>query len=105
MTTKQTIKALRKSGKPISLTHLYRLLALLNIKPLGRSRPQQYPDDTVDKILAHLGISPAVTSAPPSKPVLHRQQKTVLKQINFLREQIKSLKDYLDLLEARALKR
>jgi hypothetical protein len=75
MTTKQTIKALRKSGKPISLTHLYRLLTLLNIKPLGRSRPQQYPADTADKILTHLGLSPAVTSAPPSKPVLQRQQK------------------------------
>ena len=41
-------------------------------------------------------------SAPPSKPVLQRQQKTVLKQISSLREQMEDLNDYLDLLEARA---
>jgi cell division protein FtsB len=41
-------------------------------------------------------------SAPPQKPVLKRQQRTVLKQINFLREQMEDLNDYLDLLEARA---
>ncbi len=36
------------------------------------------------------------------KPVLNRQQKTVLKQIGSLREQMEDLNDYLDLLEARA---
>jgi cell division protein FtsB len=41
-------------------------------------------------------------SAPPQKPVLKRQQKTVLKQIGSLREQMENLNDYLDLLEARA---
>ena len=41
-------------------------------------------------------------SAPPQKPVLKRQQKSVLKQINSLREQMEDLNDYLDLLEARA---
>jgi hypothetical protein len=41
-------------------------------------------------------------SAPPQKPVLQRQQKTVLKQIGSLREQMEDLNDYLDLLEARA---
>jgi cell division protein FtsB len=41
-------------------------------------------------------------SSPPSKPVLQRQQKTVLKQISSLREQMEDLNDYLDLLEARA---
>ena len=41
-------------------------------------------------------------SAPPPKPVLKRQQKTVLKQISSLREQMEDLNDYLDLLEARA---
>ncbi len=41
-------------------------------------------------------------SAPQQKPVLKRQQKTVLKQINSLREQMEDLNDYLDLLEARA---
>ena len=41
-------------------------------------------------------------SAPPQKPILKRQQKTVLKQIGSLREQMEDLNDYLDLLEARA---
>ena len=41
-------------------------------------------------------------SAPPQKPILKRQQKTVLKQISLLREQMEDLNDYLDLLEARA---
>jgi cell division protein FtsB len=36
------------------------------------------------------------------KIVLKRQQKTVLKQISSLREQMEDLNDYLDLLEARA---
>ena len=57
MTTAQTIKTLRKAGKPVSLTHLYRLFSDLGIKPLGRSRPQQYPQDTAARILAHLGFS------------------------------------------------
>jgi cell division protein FtsB len=41
-------------------------------------------------------------SAPPQKPALKRQQKTVLKQISSLREQMEDLNDYLDILEARA---
>ena len=41
-------------------------------------------------------------SAPPQKPALKRHQKTVLKQIGSLREQMEDLNDYLDLLEARA---
>ena len=44
-------------------------------------------------------------SAPPQKPVLKRQQKTVLKQIGSLREQMEDLNDSLDLLEARARNR
>jgi len=63
MTTAQTIKTLRKAGKPVSLTHLYRLFAVLNIEPIGRSRPQQYPQDTAARILTHLGFSSVVTEA------------------------------------------
>ena len=40
-------------------------------------------------------------SAAPQRPVLKRQQKTVLKQIGSLREQIEDLNDSFDLLEAR----
>ena len=36
------------------------------------------------------------------RPAAKRQQKTVLKQISSLREQMEDLNDYLDLLEARA---
>ena len=35
------------------------------------------------------------------KPAMKRQQKTALKQIGSLREQMEDLNDYLDLLEAR----
>jgi cell division protein FtsB len=37
-----------------------------------------------------------------SREEMKRQQKTVLKQIGSLREQMEDLNDYLDLLEARA---
>lgn len=57
MTPKQTLQALRKAGKPIARSHLYRLLTVLDIKPLGRSRPAIYPADTVERIKSHLGIS------------------------------------------------
>jgi hypothetical protein len=63
MTTKLTLQEMRKAGKPVSLTHLYRLFAVLEIKPLGRSRPQQYPADTAERILTHLGFSAAVNGA------------------------------------------
>lgn len=60
MTTKQTLSALRKAGKPICQSHLYRIFTKLGIKPIGRSRPQQYPEDTSDRVLAHLGFMPAI---------------------------------------------
>jgi hypothetical protein len=56
MTTQQTLKVLETAGKPLSLTHLYRLFSNIGIKPLGRSRPQQYAKDTAERILAHLGV-------------------------------------------------
>lgn len=64
MTTAQTIKTLRKAGKPVSLTHLYRLFKDLRIKPLGRSRPQQYPDYAANLILTHLGFSSGGVARP-----------------------------------------
>lgn len=36
------------------------------------------------------------------RPAVKRQQRTVLKQISSLRDQMEDLNDYLDLLEARA---
>jgi len=57
MTTMQIRKTLSETGKPVCQSHLYRLLTLLQIKPLGRSRPQQYPADTAERILSHLGFT------------------------------------------------
>src|SRR5882672_12193708 len=57
MTTIQLRKSLKKAGKPVCLSHLYRLFRILDIAPAGRSRPQQYPADTAARILVHLGFS------------------------------------------------
>jgi hypothetical protein len=58
MTTKQTLQALAAGGKIISLGRLYVYLNRLGIKPAGANqRPQQYPPDTAERILAHLGFS------------------------------------------------
>ncbi|HEY4414517.1 MAG TPA: hypothetical protein VGO57_02405 [Verrucomicrobiae bacterium] len=70
MTPKQTLQALRKAGKPIVRSHFYRLLFELNIRPLGRSRPQQYPPDTAERMLAHLGFSDASSVAVTVKPIV-----------------------------------
>ncbi len=69
MTTKQTLQALRKANKAVSLTHLYRLFRKLDIQPLGRSRPQLYPPETVDRILSHLGVSSVDARRFPSVPL------------------------------------
>lgn len=56
MTTKQILKAVSPL-KPVSHRQLIRYLVAFNIKPLGiRQRPQQYPADTADRILKHLGF-------------------------------------------------
>ena len=39
---------------------------------------------------------------PREKPTFRTQQRTVLKEISRLREQLEDLNDYLDLLDARA---
>lgn len=73
MTTPQihsTVNAL----KPVSYRQVLRYLETLQIKPLGiRQRPQQYPDDAADKILASLGLAvkakaPAASVAPARLP-------------------------------------
>ncbi len=58
MTTKQTLQHLKKAGKPVSLTHLYRIFAVVGIRPQGRSRPQEYPADTAERVKAHFGLVP-----------------------------------------------
>ena len=58
MTTKQILKLLKESGKPVVLSHLYRLFRKLDIQPLGSSRPQIYPANTAQRLLTHLGVAP-----------------------------------------------
>jgi hypothetical protein len=58
MTTISTLAELKKAGKPLNKSRLYELLVDLGIKPVGaRQRPQQYPPDTAERILQHLGFS------------------------------------------------
>lgn len=47
-----------EAGRPFSRTGLLRHLDTLGISPIGaRQRPQRYPADTADKVLAHLGLT------------------------------------------------
>ncbi|HEX7653223.1 MAG TPA: hypothetical protein VF607_06935 [Verrucomicrobiae bacterium] len=46
----------------ISKVHIYRLFKKLHIEPLGSSRPQNYPADTADLLLTHLGLAGADTA-------------------------------------------
>ena len=69
MTTTQLLKSLKAAGKPVCLSHLYRLFRILDIQPLGRSRPQLYPPETVERILAHLGVSNVDARRLPSVPL------------------------------------
>ena len=56
MTIKQILDRVGER-KPITTKTFYRYLAACKIKPAGaRQKPQQYPDDTPDRILAHLGL-------------------------------------------------
>ena len=76
MTTADLLKTLRKSGKPVCLSHLYRLFLVLDIKPVGRARPQIYPASAIDRIKEHLGISAAAVksreSGGPRQETAHR---------------------------------
>jgi len=46
--------------REMSHATLYKHLHALRIKPVGKVRqsPQLYPDDTVKRVLSHLGIKP-----------------------------------------------
>jgi len=58
MTSQETLQILKKGGKSIGLTRFYHFLNELSIKPVGaRQRPQHYPPDTANRILAHLGLA------------------------------------------------
>jgi hypothetical protein len=47
--------------KPCSLVTVRRYIRKIKIKPLGmRQKPQIYPDDAAEKILARLGLTPTM---------------------------------------------
>lgn len=57
--TLQQIKAEIDPLKVVSRPQLYNYLAALGIEALGaRQRPQNYPQDTADRIKKHLGLVP-----------------------------------------------
>jgi hypothetical protein len=61
MTVSQILERLRPI-KPMSKANLYKqFLKPLNIRPRGKIRqcPEQYPDDSAERILAALGMDPS----------------------------------------------
>jgi hypothetical protein len=56
--TIEQIQTEMKPEKPVSRARLYVYLDRFKIKPVSRVRqtPQQYPEDTPQKILAKLGL-------------------------------------------------
>jgi len=59
MTLSQITKAVN-AVKPVSRPQLFRYIKAAGIEPLGaRQRPQQYPPDSADRILDHLGLAVA----------------------------------------------
>jgi hypothetical protein len=60
--TIQQIHAKVNRHKQVSRAQLYAYINACQIKPIGaRQRPQPYPDDTAEKIIAYLG-SPKIVS-------------------------------------------
>lgn len=78
-----TIKQIQKevsSTKPVSRRQLFRYLRTLEIKPVGRlqQKPQHYPENTPNLILAELGLS-ALGAKVVSMPRLRRERARVRK--------------------------
>jgi hypothetical protein len=64
MTKTQIQLRLGEAGKIVARAQLDRYLRNFNIAPAGvRQRPQQYPADSAERILRHLGF-PAVPPVP-----------------------------------------
>jgi hypothetical protein len=64
MTTAQILNELERAGKSVRVQRLYHYFRVCNIAPAGvRQRPQQYPADSAERILSHLGF-PAVPPVP-----------------------------------------
>ena len=71
--TPDQILAAIHAHRPMSRSHLYNILSLLEIKPAGvNQRPQRYPVGTSDKILAHLGFLAVEPDEPVKLPTMRQ---------------------------------
>ncbi len=57
MTIPQIQKVLKKRGKKLSRTGLYKHIRALKIEANGVGRPAIYPDNTADKIAGRIGLN------------------------------------------------
>jgi hypothetical protein len=75
MTTDQIVLELSKVKK-ISRVHAFRLLKAAAIAPVGaRQRPQQYPENSVARLLSYLGFEAPETGKLISRPALRAARK------------------------------
>lgn len=58
MTVMQIQKRVARDAKPMTKAGLYKHIRALKLKPLGVSRPANYPDNAADKIIVRLGFVP-----------------------------------------------
>jgi hypothetical protein len=81
MTTAEILKTLKKAGKPVGLAQLYIYFSRLAIRPAVRTRPANYPPDTAERILAHLGFSTAAVAPKPlpTRRELRREREKAIK--------------------------
>lgn len=78
MTIKEIEAVLDDAGKPVSRAMIYVYFNRIGISPAGANqRPQQYPEDTADRIKAHLGLVTAnqKPNGIASMPDLRRERR------------------------------
>ncbi len=75
MTVNDIESKLALAGKAVHRGTVFRYLHKLDIQPLGSARPQQYPADSAEKIITHLGL--ATDSVRPVKTLLARRLVTL----------------------------
>lgn len=63
------------ASKPVSRRQVIRYLNDCRISPIGiRQRPQQYPADSADRILTHLGLGKVSAPKPARLPSMRELQ-------------------------------
>lgn len=87
-TTIQTVLSEINRVKQVGRAQLYIYLRDLGIKPVGaRQRPANYPADTTNRILTHLGISGAVVPVMPKAKAAGRDTPAALVSLPKLRRE------------------